>query len=91
MKNIKTDRTLHIEVGGGAVMTVPLGEWMWKLRYAKEPDRGPTICNDRMIAAGVCDSYLYLIQECTKEEAWRRIKIMREAINALEHPSPNPQ
>jgi hypothetical protein len=32
------------------------------------------------LAAGVLDSYLYLIEECTKEEAWRRIKILRHAM-----------
>ena len=35
-----------------------------------------------MTAASVVDSFEYLINNCTKEEAWRRIKIMRKAIRA---------
>lgn len=76
---IKTDRTIDVDVGG-ARMTLPRGDWLWQLRYQRpEPDRG-TKCDDRMIAAGVLESYLYLVQECTKDEAWRRIKIMRAAL-----------
>lgn len=53
----------------------------------QEPDRGRGICDDRMLAVGVIESYLYLIQECTKEEAWRRIKILRKALSdASIHP-----
>lgn len=78
---IQTDRALHIEVGDGAVMALPLKDWLWQLRYSNEPDRG-TQCSDRMLAAGLLESYLYLIEECTKEEAWRRIKLMREGISA---------
>lgn len=81
-----TDRVGHIEVGDGAVMSVPIGEWLWQLRYARpEPNRGKHICDDRMLAAGVIESYMYLVQECSKEEAWRRIKIMRNALR-LEQP-----
>jgi hypothetical protein len=79
-----TDRTLHVEVGDGAVMTLPRGEWQWQLRYVRpEPARG-TQCDDRMLAAGICESYLYLIQECTKDEAWRRIKILRAALETTD-------
>lgn len=78
----KPDRVMNVDVGGGASMSVPVAGWPWQLRYVRpEPSRG-TICDDRMLAAGVCDSYLYLIQECTKEEAWRRIKTMRAALSA---------
>lgn len=81
-----TDRVGHIEVGDGAIMSVPIGEWLWQLRYVrKEQTRPAHICDDRMLAAGVIASYMYLVQECTKEEAWRRIKIMREAMR-LEQP-----
>lgn len=74
------DRVGTIYVHEDAIMSVPLPEWLWQLRYTRpEPDRG-TKCDDRMLAAGVGESYLYLIEECTKEEAWHRIKIMREAL-----------
>lgn len=74
------DRVFPVEVGDGAAMTLPLHSWLWKLRYQRpEPDRG-TICDDRMLAAGALESYLYLIEECSKEEAWRRIKILRHAM-----------
>lgn len=73
------DRILNVDVGG-AHMTVPIGDWCWQLRYVNpEPDRG-TVCGDRMLAASVMESYLYLIRECTRDEAWRRIKLMRRAL-----------
>jgi hypothetical protein len=75
-----SDRVMSVEVGDGAVMSVPLHEWSWKLRYQRtEPPRG-TLADDRMLAASVVDSFLYLIEECTRDEAWRRIKIMRAAL-----------
>lgn len=74
------DRVISVDLGGGAATMVPIPDWSWSLRYVRpEPQRG-TLCDDRMLAAGVCESYLYLIQECTKEEAWRRIKLMRAAL-----------
>lgn len=81
MPHSSTDRTLYVEMGDGAMMSLPLNDWLWQLRYQRpERDRGPTICDDRMIAAGVLESYLYLVEECNKEEAWRRIKLMREGL-----------
>jgi len=82
------DRVGYIKVGGGAVMSVPIGEWLWQLRYVRpEPDRHGG-CDDRMLAAGVMESYMYLITECTKAEAWRRIKIMRSAMLAARKVTP---
>ena len=79
---ITTDRDIHVPVGDGARMTLPRPEWLWQLRYTRpEPDRG-THCDDRMLACSSLESYLYLVEECSKEEAWRRIKIMREAMKA---------
>jgi len=78
----KPDRVMSVPVGDGAVMTLPTSEWLWQLRYVRpEPSRG-NLCDDRMLAAGLGESYLYLIEECTKEEAWRRIKILRAALQA---------
>lgn len=54
-------------------MTVPVG-LEWHLRYGANPERL------RYVAAAALESYSYLIMECTKEEAWRRIKMMRAAI-----------
>jgi hypothetical protein len=63
-------------------MSVPLLDWLWQMSHMRiEPARG-TQCDDRMLAVGIMESYLFLIQECTKEEAWRRIKILRAALNA---------
>ncbi len=39
-----------------------------------------------MLAASINESYLYLIQECTKAEAWRRIKIIRAALAKARQP-----
>lgn len=80
MGNIVTDRTVIVDVGDDARMTLPKPEWLWEMNWVKpEPDRG-TQCDDRMLAVGVLESYLYLIEECTKDEAWRRIKLLRAAM-----------
>jgi hypothetical protein len=82
MKTITTDRTIHAYVADDAVMTLPRHDWLWQLNHVRpEPPRG-TQCDDRMLSVGVMESYLYLVEECTKEEAWRRIKILREAMRA---------
>lgn len=79
-RTITTDRTIHVPVGDGAVMTLPRHDWLWQLNHTRpEPDRG-TQCDDRMLVVGVLESYLYLIEACSKEEAWRRIKILRAAM-----------
>lgn len=77
------DRVAYIEVGDGASMKVPLSDWLWQLRYVRpEPDRVERIADDRMLAAGVLEDYMYLVQRCSKEEIWRRIKIMRKALQS---------
>lgn len=79
-----SDRTLYVDVGDGATMTLPTDDWLWQLRFNRiEPPRG-TLADDRMLAAGVGESFRYLICECTKEEAWRRIKLMRAALTRLQ-------
>jgi len=60
-----------------AQMTVPsTGDTSleWVLRY------GTTDRPVALAAASCLESYMYLVTECTKDEAWRRIKLMREAI-----------
>ena len=79
------NRVLDVEVGDGAVMSVPFGYWLWRLRYAKDTTP-PPICDDRMMAAGVLDSYLALVTGYTKEETWRRIKLLRAALAANPEP-----
>jgi hypothetical protein len=79
--DLQTDRTLHVDVGGGARMSLPRRDWLYQMNWCKEPDRG-TKCSDRMLAVGVLESYLYLVESCSKQEAWRRIKLMRAAIKA---------
>lgn len=79
------NRLLHVDVGDGARMTVPFSYWLWRLRYAQ--DATPEgICDDRMLAASALGDYRYLILECSKEEAWRRIKLMRAAVAATPEP-----
>ena len=68
---IDKDGYLIVAIGGGAVMTCPTGDLQWRLRYGD----GPV-----MVAASVVDSFEYLINHCTKEEAWRRILLMRAAM-----------
>jgi hypothetical protein len=77
------DRVITVDIGG-ASMTVPTAEWCWRLRYVRrEPARG-TVADDRMLAASVNDSFRYLLLECSQKEAWRRIKLMRAALNEFE-------
>lgn len=80
---LETDRNFHIPVGDGARMTLPKPEWLWQLNHVRpEPPRG-TQCDDRMLAVATIQDYLYLIECCTKEEAWRRIKILRKAMRDI--------
>lgn len=89
-RTITTDRDIRVSVGDGAVMTVPRPEWLWQLTWVRpEPDRG-TKCDDRMLVVSSLSSYLHLIQECTKEEAWRRIKALREALSLASAQSTSP-
>ena len=86
---ITTDRDIHIPVGDGASMTVPRPDWLWQLNYVRpEPSRG-TKCDDRMQVVSSQQSYLYLVEECTQEEAWRRIKIIRAALRTERAPTSN--
>lgn len=81
-----SDRVLNVYMHNDEVlMTVPRADWMWQLRYADEPNRPRSICSDRMMAAGVCEDYRYLIMECTKDEAWHRIKLLRAAVKEHDH------
>lgn len=79
------NRLLNIPVGDGAMMSMPFNYWLWRLRYAKDMTP-PNICDDRMLAASALESYRYLVMECNKEEAWRRIKIMRQAVRDTPEP-----
>ena len=65
--------SLIVAVAPDAQMSCPTGELEWQMRYG-DPVRV------RMLVASVLDSYEYLVCHCSKEEAWRRIKIMREAV-----------
>ncbi len=79
---IETDRDLRVPVGGGARMTLPKPDWLWQLCHVRpEPERG-TKCDDRMLVVSSLESYLHLVEGCTKDEAWRRIKILRQALKS---------
>ena len=80
---MKTDRTINVSVGDGAHMTLPRPEWLYQLCHVRiEPDRG-TKCDDRMLVVSALESYLYLVENCTKDEAWKRIKLLRSAMKAV--------
>lgn len=78
---------LRIDVGGGASMSMPApnddGSLAWRLTWNEPATRTDCLC-----AASALESYLYLVLECTKEEAWRRIKLMREAYRDHEEFTP---
>lgn len=80
------NRVRHVPVGDGAVMSLPYRYWFWRLNWTKDTTP-PNICDDRRLVVGVLESYFYLVTECSKEEAWRRIKLLRSAILADPEPS----
>ena len=67
-----------VPVAEDASMSVPAcggdDSLEWALRYA------PPTRDASMAAASCLDSYTYLLTACNKEEAWRRIKLLRAAI-----------
>ena len=65
-----------VDVGGGAIMNAPLARLEWNLRYGD-------LEQVRYDAAEVIAAYRYLIHECTCDEACRRIKLMRAAMQGV--------
>lgn len=65
----------RVKCESGATMTVPTNEDRWQARYE------PTSLNMLSVASAM-DSYAYLLFECTREEAWRRIKNIRSAMGS---------
>lgn len=82
-RTLVSDRVISVYVHPDAMMTVPRSDWMWQLNWTDEPERG-TLCTDRQLAVSVCESYRFLIMECTKDEAWHRIQQMRRAVRAYD-------
>jgi hypothetical protein len=73
------NRILTVDVGDGAQMTVPAGYWLHRLVHETD-GTPPGIADDRSLAASCLESYRFLIMNCTKEEAWHRLKMLREVI-----------
>lgn len=83
-KTTASKRALYIPVGNGtpngtAQMSFPTSEFLYNLRYGTDKSEAP-LAKDRLVCAGLLESYEYLVMHCTKDEAWRRIKQMRAAI-----------
>lgn len=71
----KARTILSVSVGDDASMWCPTDHGAWCARYSPQ--------NLNLYdAACIMDSYMYLVRECTKAEAWRRIKLMRTALEA---------
>lgn len=65
-----------VEVGDGAIMTIPHGEIVWQLTYGK-PERV------KYQAGSLIESYRYLLSgHITTKEAIRRLRLMRAAYAA---------
>ena len=62
-----------VPIGSDAQMTFPTTDLCYQMRYGQNAD----VC-----AASALESFRYLVLECTKEEAWRRIQAMRQAAKA---------
>ncbi len=77
------DRAIYVYVHDDAVMSVPRADWLWELNWGDEPERG-SIATDRQLFVGLAESFRYLLLECTKDEAWHRIKQMRAALRAYD-------
>lgn len=86
IRRLANHRVLRVDVGGGASMALPYTDWLWRLNWT-EDETPKGICNDRQLVVGVLESYLYLVTKCSKDEAWRRIKLLRAALIASEERS----
>jgi hypothetical protein len=70
---------LYVDVGDGAVITFPAPKaecvvgLAWKMRYGDAE-------KVRYTAAGVIESYSYLILECSEKEILRRVRAIRKAV-----------
>lgn len=72
---INKDGYMVVDVGDGAQMTCPTGDLEWRLRYQSDG-------NANLVAAGVVESFRYLLLDCSQTEAARRMKIMRDEMRA---------
>jgi hypothetical protein len=63
---------MRVDVGDGATMPKPDSNLEWHMRYGDAVGR-------RFAAAEVVAAYNYLIWRCTKDEIWRRVKLIRAA------------
>ena len=73
---IVQDQAVWVDMGDGASMTMPRGRLEWNLRYGN-PEAV------RYDAASVVETFRYLVLECNRDEAWRRIKLMRDAMKGV--------
>ena len=73
---IVMDQSVLVDVGGGACMNMPRGCLEWNLRYGTLDNLEAV----RFQAAGAMETLCYLVYECSRDEAWRRIKLMRAAM-----------
>tara|TARA_R110002074_G_scaffold262994_1_gene435096 strand:+ start:11616 stop:11918 length:303 start_codon:yes stop_codon:yes gene_type:complete len=80
---IVTTTNLWVHVRPDAVMSIPArnedGSLLWRLNRHVAPTDA-----DRLSAVSALESYIYLINHCTKEEAWHRIKLLRAAYRKHE-------
>lgn len=60
-------------------MPLPNSNIEWHLRYGNEV----TKLGYALTAASIVEAYGYLVIECSRDEAWRRIKIIRAAMGAV--------
>lgn len=85
-RTIEMGRTLAVYVHDDAQMCVPKSDWLWQLRYGVEQSpKGQ--CDDRILAAGMGESYRYLIMECSNDEAIHRLMMLRRAIRKYDKPT----
>lgn len=76
-KMMVMDNSINVDVGGGAYMSAPRSLLEWEMRYGD-------VERVRFVAASVIESYRYLIMECSKDEAWHRLKLMRATLRSVD-------
>lgn len=77
MLKIYSDNHASIDVGSGAIMSIPFGDFNWQMRYCEGEAK-----ELHLIAASVLDSYAYLLSDAiTTKEAIRRLRFMRNCLN----------
>ncbi|MDB4312263.1 hypothetical protein N9937_02410 [bacterium] len=72
---------IYIKMSDGSQMCFPFQENEEHYSASYSARYNPRTLNLKVIAS-ILDSYSFLVLECTKKQAWKRIKDIRSALKA---------